>query len=346
MEEVDQQYRDIYGSGLGSESETQYSGKAGWVMDQGLTLGKKILVTGLVVTSAPVVIPSILVISALGFACSLPSSFFLATYLFTESLMTRLLPLQANHHVPPEEQHEGIEDSHDLDKYLKTSGEGTRGRTLEPIEDEDDEIVEENQNGYRDGEDMKGQRDDETVNMAVEMHAVSGIVVIEREGDVTTPVAAAVPIEVRTLVVEVSEGSDDVDENEELTKGTTGLLESIRDEGVSESPAEVNEKTTEAAASAEPEKQQQDGPESNAGGNANQNGSTEVWNNEKIWEQINALRVIVGYTASRQPTLMEELKALYVFTGVEPPVASFNDPYDLEEVNGRLRSLKLIVGVK
>ncbi|CAL1361778.1 unnamed protein product [Linum trigynum] len=294
MEEVDQQYPDIYGSGLGSESETQYSGKAGWVMNQGLTLGKKILVTGLVVTSAPVVIPSILVISALGFACSLPSSVFLATYLFTESLMTRLLPLQTNHHVPPEEQLEGIEDSHDLDKYRKTSGEGMRRRTLEPIEDEDDEIVEENQNGYRDGEDMKGQRDDETVNMAVEMHAVSGIVVIEGEGDVTTPVAAgAVPIEVRTVVVEVSEGSDDVDENEELTKGTTGLLESIRDEGVSESPAEVNEKTTEAhvaAASAEPEKQQQDSaaaasstassvpqaaPEPNAGGNANQNGSTE-----------------------------------------------------------------------
>ncbi|CAI0561312.1 unnamed protein product [Linum tenue] len=289
MEDVDQQqYRDISGSGLGSESETHYSGKAGRIMNQGLTLGKKILVTGLVATSAPVVVPSILVISALGFACSLPSSVFLATYLFTESLMSKLLPLQTHHQIPPEEQHEGIEDSGDLGKYQKISGEGIRRQTLDPIEDEEDEIVDENQNGYTDGdvgEYMKEHRDEETLNMAVKMHPISGIVDIE-EGDGVTPVAvAAVPIEVRSVVVEVSEGHVDVDENEELAKGTTGLLESARDEGLPQSPAEVDKKTTEAAASAETGKQTQDSTaaapsataatESNDGRNASQNGSTE-----------------------------------------------------------------------
>ncbi|KAK3229215.1 hypothetical protein Dsin_001096 [Dipteronia sinensis] len=68
---------------------------------------------------------------------------------------------------------------------------------------------------------------------------------------------------------------------------------------------------------------------------------------EKIWEKIEAMRTIVGYKAARQATCLEELKALYFFTGVEPP-ASFKDPCtDLMEVNNeKLRFLMSIVGVK
>ena len=66
---------------------------------------------------------------------------------------------------------------------------------------------------------------------------------------------------------------------------------------------------------------------------------------EKIWEQIMAMRAIVGYKAPVSRTCGEELKALYIFTGVEPP-SSFKDPSDLMEVSSRLRFLMSIIGVK
>ncbi|KAF5795575.1 hypothetical protein HanXRQr2_Chr08g0341291 [Helianthus annuus] len=63
---------------------------------------------------------------------------------------------------------------------------------------------------------------------------------------------------------------------------------------------------------------------------------------EKIWEKIGALRTIVGYQTPSQPTCIGELKALYVFTGVEPP-ASFEGDSDLD---AKLKFLMAIVGVK
>ncbi|KAJ9180420.1 hypothetical protein P3X46_008667 [Hevea brasiliensis] len=69
------------------------------------------------------------------------------------------------------------------------------------------------------------------------------------------------------------------------------------------------------------------------------------YSEEIIWKQIDAMRTIVGYTAAQQGTYTEELKALYVFTGVEPP-ASFKDPSDLAEVSDKLRFLMSIVGVQ
>lgn len=65
----------------------------------------------------------------------------------------------------------------------------------------------------------------------------------------------------------------------------------------------------------------------------------------KMWEQINAMRMIVGYKAAPQSSCMEELKALYIFTGVEPP-SSFDKPCDLREAEEKLHSLMSIVGVK
>ncbi|KAJ9186096.1 hypothetical protein P3X46_005637 [Hevea brasiliensis] len=69
------------------------------------------------------------------------------------------------------------------------------------------------------------------------------------------------------------------------------------------------------------------------------------YSEENIWKQIDAMRTILGYTAARHRTCIEEVKALYIFTGVEPP-ASFKDSSDLVEVGDRLRFLMSIVGVK
>lgn len=69
------------------------------------------------------------------------------------------------------------------------------------------------------------------------------------------------------------------------------------------------------------------------------------YDEEKIWEEIEAVRNIVGYKATPQKTSVEELKALYLFTGVEPP-ASFKEHSDLAEVDSKLQFLKSIIGVK
>lgn len=70
-------------------------------------------------------------------------------------------------------------------------------------------------------------------------------------------------------------------------------------------------------------------------------------NEEEIWEKIDAMRTIVGYKATPQRTCMEELKALYIFTGVELPASpSFMDPSDLGKVYESLQFLMSIVGVK
>ena len=57
------------------------------------------------------------------------------------------------------------------------------------------------------------------------------------------------------------------------------------------------------------------------------------------------MRAIVGYKAPSEATHVGELKALYVFTGVEPPT-SIKDDSDLDEVNANLKFLMSIVGVK
>ena len=71
----------------------------------------------------------------------------------------------------------------------------------------------------------------------------------------------------------------------------------------------------------------------------------DILDDEKIWEKLGAMRAIVGYKAPSQPTCIGELKALYVFTGVEPP-ASYKCDSDLDEVNAKLKFLMSIVGVK
>ncbi|KAM3290095.1 stress response protein nst1 isoform X1 [Capsicum chacoense] len=71
----------------------------------------------------------------------------------------------------------------------------------------------------------------------------------------------------------------------------------------------------------------------------------EFFSEEKIWEKINAMRTIVGYSAAPQPFLVDELKALYIFTGVEPS-STFRNPSTLEEVSDKLQFLMSIVGIK
>lgn len=57
------------------------------------------------------------------------------------------------------------------------------------------------------------------------------------------------------------------------------------------------------------------------------------------------MRLIVGYKAARQPSFSEELKALYMFTGVKPP-SVFEDSVDIAGAEDKLCFLMSVVGVK
>lgn len=67
-------------------------GKVSWIVKKGLVLVKKILATGVVISSAPIFLPPLLIISARSFAVSIPSGLFLASYACPEKLMGKLLP--------------------------------------------------------------------------------------------------------------------------------------------------------------------------------------------------------------------------------------------------------------
>ncbi|CAN1217801.1 hypothetical protein LINPERPRIM_LOCUS1131 [Linum perenne] len=397
---VEEYYWERNGSGSGPYDESACSGKEGWIVEKGLTLGKRLLITGFVVSSAPVVVPPFLVISAIGFACSIPYGLFLATYSFNEFLMPKLFPLPTLSPPQAEDEFVDVYDD-DQEKYRTWSREGKS--ILETVDDGlfvKENGHEEDVGGYRDELFIRDEIDElETIeeekeepeDKGLEVCAVS---VIIEEGDGVSGGSssrssilgpAMEPIEEVSVVVEVLDDGDSSDDNEEFAKETTGLLESIRDEGLAvdgyndeagleEAPlkdeknisvpvhsreAQVSrDAMTDAASYAAHQPQNGTAGSIEAavqdlevGGDTKQNGanvadSTEVWNKEQeetIWEQINALRAIVGYKGSRQTSFMEELKALYVFTGV---AASFTDPCDVVEVNGKLRNLKLIVGVK
>lgn len=76
-----------------SQGYEENSGRMRWIIDKGLALGKKMLITGFVISSAPVVLPPLMFISAVGVACSVPYGLFLASYACTEKIMSKLLPI-------------------------------------------------------------------------------------------------------------------------------------------------------------------------------------------------------------------------------------------------------------
>lgn len=79
-------------------SPPEGSGKMSWILNKGLNLGKKIVISGIVMSSAPLVLPPLVVFSALGLALSVPFGLFFTSYACTEKLMSKLLSTPASPH--------------------------------------------------------------------------------------------------------------------------------------------------------------------------------------------------------------------------------------------------------
>ncbi|XP_044500660.1 uncharacterized protein LOC123221809 [Mangifera indica] len=284
---------DPYSAMEGSTEEyssLENRGKVRWILCKGLTVGRKILVTGFVMSSAPVIVPPLAVISFLGFACSVPYGPLLAGYACTNKLMSMLLPGskpppflldygQASYtdEVVGDDKHGKEEDGWrrgavDMEKEEEEMLEYTRETVEMRIELEENgndrcidvanhgvirqdeiEIVEEN--GYEEAvEEYEDENEEEPMKLEVEVRIEGdgeeeeerpaivesldhmpvddvAAVVVDIEGDEKSGGAIehmAAPFKVTDIVVELCK-SKEVNEDEELVKETSGLLEKIRE---------------------------------------------------------------------------------------------------------------------
>nr|BAD43659.1 hypothetical protein [Arabidopsis thaliana]BAD43709.1 hypothetical protein [Arabidopsis thaliana] len=98
--------------------------KRSWIWSKAVSVGKKVLTAGVVVSSAPLLVPSLFVASTLAFLSSVPFCLFLANYACTQKVMSTLLP--------DTEETGGVgkedDDESGFDEYSKIGhGEGAAG---------------------------------------------------------------------------------------------------------------------------------------------------------------------------------------------------------------------------
>ncbi|KAL1217188.1 hypothetical protein V5N11_033649 [Cardamine amara subsp. amara] len=74
------------------ESNDQSEDKRSWIWSKALSVGKKVLTAGVVVSSAPLFVPPLIVASTIAFFSSVPFCLFLANYACTQKLLSTLLP--------------------------------------------------------------------------------------------------------------------------------------------------------------------------------------------------------------------------------------------------------------
>ncbi|XP_022158110.1 uncharacterized protein LOC111024669 isoform X2 [Momordica charantia] len=317
-------------------------------------VGKKLLITSLAISSAPLVLPPLAIISSFGFAASITYGVFLASYVCTEKIMSVWLPIPQ----PPIE--EIVEDN----GYQEDQGED--GENEMEITIKRDEVI----------------SDDLEIN-----------VVVVREDEPDTGGGEAATIEVTSVELGGNGEGDIGDHEEEELKETRGLLERMRDEGrrgddnvgdqmemseankVALHPHDVEYETSKA--SSKPAKSEEAEPislvtiidvvesgedlavsavtveskllEPNVPHNKDYKLSSneEISSELKIREKIDSMKKIVGYKATPLGTYIDEVNALYTFVGVEPPspMKDSNDD-DLNQLNQKLQFLMAIVGVK
>ncbi|KAJ9558304.1 LOW QUALITY PROTEIN: hypothetical protein OSB04_012918, partial [Centaurea solstitialis] len=427
------------------------SGMLKWMLNKGYGIGTKMVITGIVVSSAPLVLPPLVVFSAMGVAFSVPFGFVFATYACTNKLMTKLLPTPEAPSLLLDQEKQQLEDIKQgiecLDDFRQIDQGGgivdEKGyytdQRIGCIEEERaDEIT------FDLAGDGYGKNMEASMTTSVDGNVVQ---VDERIKDVDHGVVEmrvrlnghgdeCMSKGTRKMLETILRRDDDDDsleeerrkgdETEEIVRGSIGLLEKIRDQGRREI---LNDSATEKKAVERESKNNRNmgtqdkssenedaiskmkkerqfthaevdarGTENVSGlglfneGNTSMNlesleagdktnertandnvdvegvmsfkpppldsnyvtvASTTVTktptreanlDEEKIWENIGAMRAIVGYKAPSEATYVGELKALFAFTGVEPP-ASFKGDSDLDEVNANLKFLMSIVGV-
>lgn len=220
--ENEQEYMDL---GYGEEEVSQ--SKISRILSGGLWLGKKIVITGFFISSAPVVLPPLVVMSALGFAVSIPFGVVLAGYTCTEKLMNKLLPMPEASgmldYKPPQLV---------LDRAEEDVGEENEKKEVHDMKESVEMRIElaekENKEGQPEMEIKNSERD-------VKAEAQSEVLLEgswkrerqdEKSEPVVTRVVVAKPVEGE---IEISSGKSE--EMEVHKAESTSLLDKIKDEG-------------------------------------------------------------------------------------------------------------------
>lgn len=86
-------------------------GKISWIWSKAVNVGKKVLAAGVVMSSAPLLFPPLVVASTIAFISSIPYCLFLANYACTQKLMSSLLPATEEETGRTETDESGFEDS-------------------------------------------------------------------------------------------------------------------------------------------------------------------------------------------------------------------------------------------
>ncbi|KAI4374034.1 hypothetical protein MLD38_012080 [Melastoma candidum] len=355
--------------------ENKERGWMDWILRRALAMCKKMLVAGIVISSAPIVLPPLVVASALGFIVSLPYGMILASYTWSEKLLNKLLP-GTSRDLLKEDGYELVyreaEEDYEfggvlgMDEVQEMKSDETKedieARNI-PSEEPRDEViqgliltVEANEGCLCDsgevdasfkmthvvnGEDLASTNDKMLDNgVSGEMFAETDMKSNGRKGkkkgrkkerasDKKLPKAGDDSKEIKSRHVKSAAAGADAKEDhpyypkdEEKIKTSVSLpVHSLA--GVKAPKVETN--LDQKVILPSPDK--------------------DIYTEEGIWQKIDAMRRVVGYKAARQASCMEELRALYLFTGVEPP-ASFKDASDLKEVKEKLHFLLSVVGVE
>lgn len=225
--ENEEEYTDL---GYGEEEVSQ--SKMSRILSGGLWLGKKFVITGFFISSAPVVLPPLVVMSAVGFAVSIPFGVVLAGYTCTEKLMNKLLPMPEASgmldYEPPQlvmdRAEEDVGDDEDEEKQVHDMKENVEMR-IELVEDENKEGQAENvvlEMDLNSEKDVKAEARSEVLLEGSSMRESQD----EKPEPVVTRVVVAKPVE-----GEIKSSSGRSEEVEVLKAESTSLLEKIRDEG-------------------------------------------------------------------------------------------------------------------
>ncbi|KAK9138599.1 hypothetical protein Sjap_009193 [Stephania japonica] len=347
-------------------------GKMRLILNKGWGVGKKIIITGVVISSAPIVLPPLVVFSTLGFAFAVPFGVYFASYACMDKIMSKLLSSP-----PSEEDEEGEE------QMVGVEGEVgyVEGEKAKPVADAD--IGEENEQNVEEAkveetmeiEEVKkpiaeskdeSKKGEEVPVQEVEKRKSEGGIGNAQEKEPSEKENGVVRIEKeekKSMLDESENGeitsdhsnvddkkakTEEITSDSEPKQGSSSEVSSPATEGhskVDDASDASNQGSTDPAVRGPAGSRTADKRtrKSKTGAAVS---SKEVYIEEKkIWEQIDALRKILGYKIAPQVNSMEEVKALYVFTGVEPPSA-FKGPSDIADVTDKLHLLMSIVGVK
>ncbi|KAL0742217.1 hypothetical protein Bca4012_083730 [Brassica carinata] len=288
----------------------------GWIWRKRVSLGKKVLAAVLVMFFLPFLVPPLIVASTIALISSLPYCFLLASYVCTEKLMRKLLPATAF---------------------------GGRG---------DKVVLHHDKVGHGDIYDDGMARVAMSDPCCVQAEEEGTAAISFKEGDnyhIT-------PLRVTNIMFDVYQSPEDV-----RKESKKSLLESIRDDessanqylgrGISEKAfGEDNNDSTRVEDLSRKKKVYGTRLEGGAlecttkeasRGKAVEKSSNEMkvlHNEEQIWANMEKLRKIVGYRVARSTTYSEELKALYMFMGVELPSLMMleKENQDIAHVSERL----------